>query len=303
MSTETVVEKRKGNPNFFKKKEEVSEPAQKQRGPAKGMSVFKLIKSHESLKPINNVTQEMDDNPYPHIYVVENSGVAWNEEEQEQMKWKYLHGYNSIWEKYQQNPMPDANRLNNADGKNDIVFRKGFLKVPASNVSMLMALKVQDGFSGNANKLIQKPDVFELVDAEKVRKEIRTNNDKAFEAESAARRLEGSSLLGVAMALGVDVSDPDYVDEIRQDVIAKSKSNPTDFLKTWNDPRHKVKYLSTQALNQGILTIEGNVLLFKGVILFPININADVPHQISQLYLSEDKKAEELFNSLQELSL
>jgi len=294
--TETVEKpKRRGNPNLGKRKETVSTT-----GPKRGIYVFKLLKSHESLKPVNNITQEIDDNPYPHMYIAANSGVAWDEERGEERRWRYLYGYSSIWEEDQVNPKPDVNRLTNSDGKNDIVFLKGFLKVRAGDTAKLKALQVNDGFEGNTNKVNNIPDVFELVDADKAKMAIRNAADRSFAAESAARKLEGAELLGVALALGIDVNDPDLIDDVRSDVIARAKAEADNFMKIVNDPRHKIKYMALRGLNEGLITTVGTTLSYQGTPWLQINPNVDVAHQISSQVLGGDKKAKELYDSLLE---
>lgn len=287
---------RRGNPNFAKKSVEPVSTT----GPKKGLYIFKLIKSHESLKPVNNITQEIDDNPYPHMYIAANSGVAWDEVKEEERRWRFLYGYSSIWEDEQLNPKPDANRLSNSDGKNDIVFLKGFLKVRAGDGAKLKALQLNDGYEGNKNPINVIPPIFELVDADKARLDVRNAADRQFEAESAARQLDDIQLFGVALALGIDVNDPDMIQETRTSVIFKSKENPEAFLKVVNDPRHKIKYLVARGMNEQIVRQQGTTLLYQDTPWLTINPSVDVAHQVAQLVLAQDKKANELYDSLKE---
>lgn len=297
---------KRGNPNFGKAKNEVTTEVTTSKKPKKGYYLFKLVESYEKLKPVDNVTGQIVDNPYPALYYVPNSGVAFNEKTGEIDRWRYLHGYASIWESEQQNPVPSTQRLNNVDGKNDLVLRQGFLKIKANEEAKMKALMIQDIYADNENKLNEVKPVYTLIDEDKVRLQVRMDADKAFEAESAARTATIAEMLPVAMILGIDVQyGADDEENIRTQFILRAKNNPTGFLKVFADPRNKIKYLVTLALNKGIISSFEDKLSMTdtGVFVVGIKSDGDVAEQVATLAMSGNKAAKDLYENLKNMDL
>lgn len=301
----------RGNPNFGRKKandsneEVISHPKAKTPFKAKQSSTFKLVKTYETLKPRDKDTGELNANPYPEFYFVPNSGTAYNEETDSVERWRFLHGYASIWEKDQQEPEPDNYRLGNMDGKNDIIFKQGTLVVAAHETAKLQALMVQDIFEGiGDNQLVPRPFVYSLVDKDKTKLDIRNAADEAYLAEKTAREISYGEMVGVAMALGINVEKgEDYEDEIRTDFIMKAKSSPKLFLKVYNDPKSKIKYLTTVGLSKGILKVENGNLSIEGLEVMSVRVDEDIAEQVAKAVLNGEEKAKKLYDTLKSLDL
>lgn len=264
---------------------------------------FKLVVSHEAQKPRDKATGELNYNPFPDLYIIPSSGVAYNPETEEQERWRYLFGYNSIWEKDQQSPIPTKERLGNVDGKNDLQFDRGSLFVNSSDKAKIQALKVQDIFDGNTNQVQSVPYVYTVIDAERETMKVRNSADEAFEAESLARKSSFDEMLSVAMAFGIDIQNAEADEEtIRTKFIFKAKENPQLFSKVFNDPKNRIKFLTTRALNDGSITVSDGVLSYNGVAQFQIKMDADIAEQVANKAMGGEVSANKLYGVLKALS-
>lgn len=270
----------------------------------KGYHMFKLVKDHSSLKPKDNKTNEIVDNPYPPIYIIPNAGVSVNPASGETERWRYLYGYNSIWEKDQQNPKPTKQRLENADGKNDLIFTQGFLKVSPKDPAKLEAMMVQDIFDGIGDRQIQPvPFVYTLIDDAQEEIKMRNSADEAFEAESLARKATFEEMLAVAMALGIGIHDAEVDEEqIRTKFIFKAKSDPKLFMRVYNDPRVNIKFLVTKGLTDGSIVVNEGVLSHNGLAYLSLRADADIAEQVATLNIEGDEKAKQLYDTLKSLT-
>lgn len=270
----------------------------------KGFSIFKLIEEQTTSKPVDKKTGEQVGDPYPAIYIAPNSGFAVNPESGEVEHWRYLHGYASIWEKDQEKPEPTKERLNNVDGKNDLMFRTGKIKVMAHETAKYDALTVQDIYDGIGDRQISPvPFKYTLVDPAKEQSKLRNAADEAFEAETLARKASTEEMLGVCMAFGIDVQNVDMdEDSIRTKFILKAKSEPKLFLRIYNDPRVRIKFLVTKAIAEGMITVMEGVLSYNGVPALAVRMDADVAEQVATQVLEKVEKAEQLYQNLKSLS-
>jgi len=297
---ETLAPTKRGNPSFGKRQTE------KRALPKKGFYEFKLTQDFLAQKPKDKLSGEVLDNPYPSIYIAPNAGVAFNKERGEQEAWRFLHGYNSIWEKDQESPKPTKQRLMNVDGKNDIIFTQGYIKIKANEEAKFDALMVQDICEDNENKLNDVPVKYRLIDESKAMLAVRQKADDDYLAEKTAREASLEEMLPIAMVFGIDVSNVDeQEDNIRTQFILKSKTNSSTFLSVFNDPRNKIKYLVTKALSKGVIILDEGILKFKDtdVAISPVDPQSDIPEQISALAMSGDSKAKKLYDALKNMNL
>lgn len=291
---EATQEKKKiGNPNFGKKtKEKV--------GIDKNIYYFQLIKSYEREAPRDRDTGELTTNPYPVIFMLPNGGVALDSETGEYRRWRYVYGYDSIWEDEQ---IPTPSKLQLEDQRNYIEFRKGLLKVVGTNKALLKALLVQDSFEGNEIPVENVPKLFRQVDETADLIKEGEDLDIEYKALKFANESDMSEMLPVAMALGIDVSNAEEdAPQIRIKFLKKAKENPKAFVRQTLDPRNKIKYIMTMALQKGI--ISGSVkehelvMVDTGVGLFPINSFKDISEQLTTMVMSNDDKATKLYEQL-----
>lgn len=270
----------------------------------KGFFIFKLIEEQTLSKPVDKKTGETVGDPYPALYIAPNSGEAVNPQTGEKEPWRYLHGYSSIWVKNQEKPEPSKERLGNIDGKNDLVFRTGKIKVMAHETAKYEALTVQDIYDGIGDRQINEvPFKYTLVDPAKEQTKLRNAADEAFEAEKLAREASTEEMLGVAMAFGIDVQNSDMEeDSIRTKFILKAKSEPKLFMRVFNDPRVKIKFLVTKYLSEGLITVMEGVLSYNGNGMLAVRMDADIAEQVATMALEGEEKAIQLYETLKSLT-
>jgi len=287
---ETATEEkvtRKGNPNFGKKAE-----------PSTGFWRFKLVNTFDYLKPKDSKTGLIESNPYPDIYIVANAGVAVDQKTGDFRHWRYLFGFKSIWVDEQETltSKPSKNQIFNE--KNDIIFTKGFLRFPKTNKALYEALTTNDAFAGNTNPVNDTPKVYELIDEAKQIQGIRNSADLAFEAESLARTCSVEEMLPIAQLYGFDTNEEPEI--IRTNFILASKGNPKQFMENFNNPKFKVKFAISTAIQRGLITATENKLIYNesGKSLFQVNSNGDVAEQIANKVLDGDEIAIKLLEQL-----
>lgn len=153
--------KRRGNPNFGKKTT-TTEQAIAEVNPNK-QYIFQLLKTHDKAKPRDSQTGEVMGSPYQPFYGIVNSGMAWDpdyippSEEKKallnpnykpkqgaQRRWRYVYNFPTIWVDEQVNPEPTKEEI--GAEQNDLVFKKGILRVFEHEEMKLKAMFLNDTF-------------------------------------------------------------------------------------------------------------------------------------------------------------
>lgn len=268
----------------------------------KKVYTFQLVQTHEKVKPVDSETREPTANPYPPLYMVPSSGLAYDSKLGIQRAWRYVYNQPSIWLDEQTKPEPRPQDI--AHERNDIIFRKGFLKVNGNNATLMQALMVQDVFEGNENPLENKPKVFRLIDEDKEMNKVKSNIDVAYEAETQARNAILEDMLPIASVFGIDVSNPDErADRIRTAFILQAKQTPEAFLKQFVNPRNKIVYTFRKALDKNIIKVEENkvIMVDSNRIVYEVNPDKDVAEQSASLVIAHDEKVERIYDQLERL--
>lgn len=281
---------KRGNPSF--KKKDADKP-----------KIFRYIltQEHNSLKPVNNKTGISDDNPYPPVYFLSNTGIALDPKTNQPRRWRYLYGYSSVWVDEQTNPKPTQQELVNPN--HDIVFRQGFLKVSSTNTSLIRALELMDEFEGNNNKINQVPPVFRLIDPESELEKQYSALEASYEAGKAAREAKLMEMLPVAAVFGIDISGgEDDEPAIRKKFILKASEEPQRFLREFVNPKNKIRFLVSKALMENTVSssvIEGKLVYADShKIIADINPNGDIADQLAQLVMARNEKAMDFYEQL-----
>ena len=295
---ETTVEKKKiGNPNFGAKKKEPVLDTRKRY-------VFVLTETHESAKGRDKDTNELSHNPYPPIYIVPNSGVAFDPETKQPRRWRYLHNYNSIWVDEQLTPEPSKQDLES--DRNSLIFRNGHLGVMGHEVAKMKALMVQDAYEGNENPLEHKPKIFRLINEDLELEKVESGIDAEYEALKIANEYKIEDLLPAAMVLGINVDNyEENQAKIRAQFKIKAKQMPRAILQNIANPKNEIKYIFTLALQKDIVSsskVDGKLVMVEtNNPLLEINSNGDVADQLATMVMSRDERATKVYESLKRL--
>lgn len=264
---------------------------------------FQLTKTHESAKGRDWETGEIQDNPFPPIYMLCNSGTNINPESNEIEHWRYVTGYASIWVKDQMKPEPSEAQLINP--KNFIEFRNGSLFVNGMNTALLDALMIQDVYEEVKNPYQQLPAVYRLVNPEKEMRQTMSVSDMRFEASKAAREATVEEMLPVAMHFGINVDKPEEdLGRIRNEFILRAEGDPDNFNKQFTNPKNAFKYKITLALRENLIStnvIPGKMVLTSTQRAYFDVKEGDSAEQFAQLVFNRVDGAVSLYHQIENL--
>lgn len=301
MEQAATLPKRRGNPNFVKKltEQDIQEKELKQQ------YVFQLLQTHEKQKPRDGKTGEMVNSPYQPFFAEVNSGLAWDatykakgsNKEGGPRRWRYLYNYPTIWVDEQIDPEPSSEDL--ASAENDIIFRYGVLRVFGHQPMKLKALQMNDAFQECERPMKNVPARYQLLDQDKIDKEVLAILDGAFEAEKSAREATLQEMYALAYYYGIDLAKSD--DAIRKEFITKARQNPTTFNKQFVNPKNKYKYVFACALADNIISgtiVAGCVYLVEpNTKVFDLRTE-DIAEELAQNCMVSETKAMELYNQI-----
>lgn len=297
---ETVVVKRRGNPTFFKKKDEPAVELDQNK-----QYVFQLLKTHEKQKPVDGKTGEIATSPYQPFYGVVNSGIAWDPDytpkgsskKGAQRRWRYLHGWPTIWVDEQVDPEPTKEDLSQPE--NDLVFRFGVLRVFAHQTTKLQALRLNNTFEGCVRPLKNLPFEYKLLDQDKIDKEVLETLDSAFEAEKTAREASLDEMYALAYFYGIDLAKSD--DAIRKEFITKARTNPVVFNREFANPKNKMKYIFQWGLSDNVISgtiVPGTVYLVDSNTKVWDLRSENIVEELAAATFAGDKEARKLYDQL-----
>lgn len=296
---EPVVLKRRGNPTFVKK---TAEPVENK---LTKQYIFQLLKTYEKQKPVDGKTGEIMGSPYQPWFGVVNSGMAWDENYTPkgakfpgaQRRWRYLANYPTIWVDEQIDPEPSKEDL--ASNLNDLVFRQGVLRVYGHEEMKLKALMLNNAFKGCKRPLKNVPLEYELLDQDKIDKEVLEVLDNQFEAEKLAREATADEMYALSYFYGIDLSKSD--DAIRKLFIQKARENPSLFNKQFANPKNKYKYIFTWGLAENIISgtiVPGCVYLTAPNTKVWDTNSEDIAEELTAATFVGDEKAKKLYEQL-----
>jgi hypothetical protein len=300
---ELEAPKRRGNPNFGKKTAPVVNDPHTDK--LNKQYVFQLLHTHENQKPRDGKTGELVNSPYQPFYAEVNSGMAWDPDftpkgaskAGAQRRWRFLHNYPTIWVDEQIDPEPTKEDL--AAPENDLTFRYGVLRVFGHQEMKLKAMQLNNAFAGCVRPLKNIPARFELLDQDKIDKEVLAILDDAFEAEKNAREATLPEMYSLAYYYGIDLEKSD--DAIRKEFITKARQNPAVFNREFVNPKNKYKYVFACALADNIISgtmIPGVVVIVDSMAkVFDLKSD-DIINELSVNCMADDKRAKDLYNQL-----
>lgn len=292
---EATETKRKGNPNFGRKKKEID---------VNRKYYFKLTQESETAKGKDATTGEIYGSPFPEIRFITNEGIAKCPETGQLRRWRYVYGF-PIWLDQQISPNLEPSQLQLEDQRNVLIFRNGIMTVEGNDESKLKAMMLNDAYEGNENPVTNKPKIYTMIDEDAELFKLEDEIDESYEALKYANESSLSDILPVAFALGIDVSDAENRKEkIRAEFKVKAKSMPSAFMSQVVNPINAVKHAVDAAMKKGRLEVVDTKITNAEtkVPYFSVNPTGDVPEQVAKLVISGDEKATKLYESLKRLS-
>lgn len=308
METQEQPQKQRGNPEWLKRKKvegSTVEDLSKQY-------IFQLVKTHERAKPIVSKLGDMGgtiESPYQPYYAVVNSGLAWDEKFTPKnstkvggsRRWRYLHGFPTIWVDEQIDPEPTKEDF--ASNLNDLTFRKGILRVFGYETTKLQALTVNDAFDGCKRPLKSVPKQYLLLNQEEIDQSVLDSLDDAFEAETAARNATQDEMMACAYYFGINLAQSDIA--IRKDFISRARNNPKVFNEQFVNPKNIYKWTIKQAFDNNIISstiVSGTVYLVDAHKKVYDLKTDDAIGELAQAIFASEPNATELYKELKRMS-
>ena len=133
----------------------------------------------------------------------------------------------------------------------DIIFVNGALIATPQQVHLLKYLELSNYNDSNPNRMPGKTALFYKVNIESDTKDTVETMEVEADALYTARSMEPQKLVGYARTIGVNTDRSMY--EIKHDVKSFARDNPSEFLKSIDDPRTERKQVILDAIDYGII--------------------------------------------------
>lgn len=281
--------KKKGNPNFGKKQNEVDD--------VNKLFKFVLVKSHEKYKPRDKQGGHLSTAPYPPIYQLPSEGITVDDETGRNRRWRCVKGIDTIWVDEQDGIEVNYNDLE------ELVFVYGKLNVRGYEKNKLAALKAQDIFAGKKYKKVDVKPIYRLVDEEAELSTALDSIDLEFEALKTAKECSEEEMLPFAYVLGINTNQS--MKAIRKEFILKAKANASYFLKHFVDPKNEIAYVVHKAVNENIIStsiIEGKLIWVESrKVIMDAPKGSDIAQDIAKMVMQNDAEATKLFEQLKKM--
>lgn len=283
--------KRKGNPNFAKKQDEILNDHDKNY-------TFVLINTYEKYKPVDGETGQRTSNPYPPAYKLPSEGRTLDEATGKNRMWRCIKGEDSIWVD-EQNDF----EVQSDEDYESLLFLDGRLTVRGFEKNKLAALFHQDTYADKKYKKANVSPVFRLIDEDKDLDIALDRLDTEYEALKIAKECADEEMLPFAYVLGIDTNGT--YKAIRKEFILKAKQNPSYFIKYFVDPKNDISYQVHKALTGNLISasvIEGKLVWTESrKVIMDAPKNLDIAQHIAKLVMQNDADAIKLVEQLKKM--
>jgi len=176
-----------------------------------------------------------------------------------------------------------------------IVFRDKMLMVPHTKPNLIEFLDKHPDNVANGGS------IFQLIDKNASAEEILEQEFSQHEAVSLVRDKSIDELLPVAMYLDINISQKNA--EIKRELLAEAKSNPTRFIQLFDNPQVKCRSAVMQAVDFQILNAKADGMYWydsnRLIVSAPVGTD---PIEVATRFFMTDKGATAYDRVLEELS-
>lgn len=192
--------------------------------------------------------------PYtPKNYGVGSSCAIYNPIEEKEVAIRYVPGWQSIF-------VADQPELEERlTPKIDINFANGRLLIPGIKTQYVQYMLLHDKNADNEYSISKKPQ-FKLVDDTEKLKGVRDLLNAKRKAGDLAADSDFAEAVVYARVVGIDITQAPgeekkkYEDRIRTRFMEKADTDPVNFIKGFEDPKHKREYDIILAFEQSVIT-------------------------------------------------
>jgi hypothetical protein len=192
--------------------------------------------------------------PYPENFFLRNTDIIFDEESGTERNIRYLEGVNTIFEDEQEH-LSDAKK----NQRPQIRFTNGYLRVPSNKTSLIKFLMSSNMFDKKKHRMESVLPVYTVLNFEEQEKQAVSKAEVRMSAMKLAMDAPVEVMIPHAQFLGLRFKNEYNVERtdkaIRVDYLNFADKNPDTFIKTYNNPLVKVRYIVNKAMNVGMIDI------------------------------------------------
>lgn len=192
--------------------------------------------------------------PYPENFFLRNTDIIFDEESGTERNIRYLEGVNTIFEDEQEH-LSEAKK----NQRPQIRFTNGYLRVPNNKTSLIKFLTSSNMFDKKKQRMETVLPVYTLLNFEEQEKQAVSKAEVRMNAMKLAMDAPIEVMVPHAQFLGLRFKNEYNVERtdkaIRVDYLNFADKNPDTFIKTYNNPLVKVRYIVNKAMNVGMIDI------------------------------------------------
>ncbi len=272
---------------------------------------YELCTRYEATRVKDKKTDTPLGSGWPPHFSYPNHGTAINPKTKKPENWRYIEGQSSLWVSEQPELVDlDKKDINTLLGEdtNQLNFKDGRMLVrgDAAGVLRREALELSDYFEGNPTPYQKKPAIhmFRLNNPDAAISNSILQLEKEFKTMEQAMNCTVDEMLAVASLYNIDITDQSEtgLNRIKKQFLDKAKYDPKNpkgmdfFIEAINNPETKVKYVFTQGLLKGIISVDQQQgqLTWAAPNTAIMEIGRKPVEQLTQAVMAKDKKVVEI---------
>lgn len=246
----------------------------------------------------------------PHLSL-KNPCVVYDPVTQRSRMIRLVNGHASIWQDEQDTPVPLAKEYVESN-KESVVFKNGYivLESPRDQSKIAFLLAHDDIAEEGKVRIGGKPPKYRLV-SDITADDLNDAIDLEIEAIEKARSVKlMEDIMPHALWLGIKMTDkyniPLSEKAIKAEYVRKAKTDPALFLKTFDNPKPKAKFLVNKAAGEGIIDLEKikGQAHWKdtGLLITPLDPQKDAIEYLTEFAIGGSDEGTAFYERLQQLS-
>lgn len=232
---------------------------------------YELCTRYEATRVKDKKTDTPLGSGWPPHFSYPNHGVAINPKTKKPENWRYIEGQSALWVSEQ----PELSDLDKKDintllgnDENQLNFKDGRMLVrgDAAGILRRQALEISDYFEGNETPYQVKPGIhqFRLNNPDAAVSNSILQMEKEFKTMEQAMNCTVEEMLAISSLYSIDITDVSEIglNRIKKQFLDKAKYDPKNpkgmdfFIEAINNPETKVKYVFSQGLLKGIISVD-----------------------------------------------
>lgn len=192
--------------------------------------------------------------PFPETYMIKNSDVIYDEETGTERNIRYLEGVSTIFEDEQEHLSEQKRKQ-----RPEIKFLYGTLVVPAHKTSLVKFLTLSNMNNKTVKTMPGTRQIYTLINFEEQEQIAIDKSELRMDAMKMAMNAPKEIMIPHCEYLGVPFANQYGIERsergIRVDYLNYADKNPDSFIKTYNNPVVKIKYILNKAVAVNLIDL------------------------------------------------